>query len=64
MHLSESQSGPSYDRSARRPEEGHQTLATIDAHAHAIVPDALAEMAGAHPEFGPSFLRPQEGVDR
>jgi aminocarboxymuconate-semialdehyde decarboxylase len=28
-------------------------LTTIDVHAHAIVPNALEEMAAAHPDFGP-----------
>jgi len=45
-------------------------LTTIDVRAHAIIPDALTEMAGAHPDFGPSlvtedgtlhFLRPLGG---
>jgi aminocarboxymuconate-semialdehyde decarboxylase len=29
---------------------------TCDIHAHAIVPDALAEMAAAHPDHGPSLF--------
>lgn len=31
-------------------------MTTTDVHAHAIVPDALAEMAGSHPDFGPSLF--------
>jgi aminocarboxymuconate-semialdehyde decarboxylase len=31
-------------------------LKTIDLHAHAIVPTALAEMASSHPEHGPSLV--------
>jgi aminocarboxymuconate-semialdehyde decarboxylase len=31
-------------------------LTTIDIHAHAIVPDALAEMAAAHPDHGPELF--------
>ncbi len=29
---------------------------TIDLHAHAIVPEALAEMVAAHPDFGPTLF--------
>ncbi|MGH8915637.1 MAG: amidohydrolase family protein, partial [Acidimicrobiia bacterium] len=29
---------------------------TIDIHAHAIVPDALAEMAASHPDHGPALV--------
>jgi len=31
-------------------------LTTIDIHAHAIVPDALAEMASSHPDHGPTLI--------
>ena len=31
-------------------------MATIDLHAHAIVPAALQEMAAAHPDFGPALF--------
>jgi aminocarboxymuconate-semialdehyde decarboxylase len=31
-------------------------LSTIDIHAHAIVPDALEEMAAAHPDHGPELF--------
>lgn len=31
-------------------------MTTIDLHAHAIVPDALAEMARSHPDFGPRLV--------
>lgn len=31
-------------------------MTTIDIHAHAIVPDALAEMATRHPDHGPSLV--------
>lgn len=31
-------------------------MTTIDIHAHAIVPTALAEMASAHPDHGPTLI--------
>ena len=31
-------------------------MTTIDIHAHAIVPDALEEMAAAHPDHGPELV--------
>ncbi|MDH3539739.1 MAG: amidohydrolase [Acidimicrobiia bacterium] len=31
-------------------------MTTIDLHAHAIVPAALAEMAASHPDFGPELI--------
>jgi aminocarboxymuconate-semialdehyde decarboxylase len=31
-------------------------LTTIDIHAHAIVPDALAAMASSHPDHGPALI--------
>ncbi len=31
-------------------------MTTIDIHAHAIVPDALEKMAGAHPDHGPTLV--------
>lgn len=34
----------------------------IDVHAHAIVREALAEMATAHPRFGPSVVEEEGGV--
>lgn len=32
-------------------------MATIDLHAHAIVPEALSEMAAAHPDHGPVLIQ-------
>lgn len=32
-------------------------MATIDLHAHAIVPDALSAMAAAHPDHGPVLIQ-------
>jgi aminocarboxymuconate-semialdehyde decarboxylase len=31
-------------------------MPTIDLHAHAIVPQALSEMAAAHPDYGPALV--------
>lgn len=36
-------------------------MTTYDIHAHAIVPDALVEMAAAHPDHGPSLFQ-EEGT--
>ena len=35
-------------------------MTTIDCHAHAIVPAALAEMAASHPDFGPELIEEDE----
>ncbi len=36
-------------------------MTTYDIHAHAIVPGGLAEMAAAHPDYGPSLFE-EEGI--